>query len=94
MAMPLAKLPACFNIPNLKNGYFSYLFNTPENYAYESTEWAGIHDMEYYDLDGVGPKNRSVFTKRHAGNGGEHSIQCGKHTYKADGHYAKNGYKL
>ena len=66
MAMPLAKLPGCFNISDVKKGYFPHFFNMPSNYEYGSNEWEGIPDTKFYDPDGMDPKSRIHFEKWHA----------------------------
>lgn len=57
MAMTLSKLPKCFDLEELKKGYFPHLFNTSENRNY-----VGIHpDPKYYGVEDMSSEERDIF---------------------------------
>uniref|UniRef100_T1IK08 DNA-directed DNA polymerase n=1 Tax=Strigamia maritima TaxID=126957 RepID=T1IK08_STRMM len=59
LPMPLAQLLAAFGITELKKGYFSHFFNTPENQNYVGL----FPDSKFFDPDGMKPGPRAAFMK-------------------------------
>ena len=58
LPMPLANFPKCFELKELKKGYFPYHFNTPENQSVFLNE---LPDKQYYDPDSMSNERRQEF---------------------------------
>nr|XP_042913168.1 probable DNA polymerase [Parasteatoda tepidariorum] len=61
LAMPLAKLPACFGLTELTKGFFPHLFNTSENQNYVGT----LPSEEFYSPDSMKSDVRKSFLEWH-----------------------------
>ena len=57
LPFPLSAFPATFGIQELKKGYFSHGFNTPDHQAYVGS----IPAKSYYDPDGMKTKEKKEF---------------------------------
>ena len=58
LPMALAKLPTCFDLHELKKGYFPHFFNTPEH---QNVILNHLPDMHHYDPDGMMVSKREDF---------------------------------
>jgi hypothetical protein len=59
LQMKLSKIPACFDLTEMKKGYFPHLFNKTENKHYVSS----YPKPEYYGVDYMSSKERTEFEK-------------------------------
>jgi hypothetical protein len=55
--MALSKLPKTFDLKELKKGYFSHLFNTPENQDYVGR----VPSKEFYNHEFISVKERTQY---------------------------------
>ena len=62
LPMKLASLPKTFGIEELAKGHFPHFFNEKDNEDYVGP----IPPANYYNPDGMNPKNREVFMAWHA----------------------------
>ena len=54
--MKLSKIPACFDLTEMKKGYFPHLFNKKENKHYVGS----YPDHKYYGVDYMSSKENGV----------------------------------
>ena len=59
LQMKLSKIPACFDLTEMKKGYFPNLFNKKENKHYVGSN----PSPEYYGVDCMSSKERTEFGK-------------------------------
>ena len=60
LPMPLAKFPKCFELKELKKGFFPHYFNLPEN---QKSVLSQLPDVHYYDPDSMSNDRREEFLK-------------------------------
>ena len=58
LPMPLANFPKCFELDELKKGFFPHYFNIPEN---QEVVLDKLPDVEYYDPDSMSSSHREEF---------------------------------
>jgi len=59
LGMKLSKIPACFDLAELKKGFFCHLFNTAANQRYVGK----IPDVKYYGVEYMSSAERTEFEK-------------------------------
>ncbi|CAG2238521.1 unnamed protein product [Mytilus edulis] len=67
LQMKLSKIPACFDLTEMKKGYFPHLFNKKENKHYVGS----YPSLEYYGVDYMSAKERTEFEKWHLSKNNE-----------------------
>ena len=58
LPMPLANFPKCFELKELKKGFFPYFFNIPEN---QTSQLESLPDKKFYDPDSMSVERRKEF---------------------------------